>query len=96
MKAETRRRIVIIVTIIALQSLSLVPVGLCQPRTISHYFAGPNHVLAIDYLDGTLAVGTEQGLFVSRNGEIQFYNMSDGLLRTIFVTLFSLMPKLSS
>ena len=75
METERKCRILLIVTIIALQSL--VAVRLCQPTTICHFYTGPNHVLAIDYLDGTLAVGTEQGLFVSRNGETQFYDMSD-------------------
>jgi len=52
--------------------------GYCQDSA-QHYFAGPNTIHAIDYRDGTLALGTNAGLIVVLDGQLLTFTRDNGL-----------------
>jgi len=47
--------------------------------SIESHFAGPNRVLSLDYSEGTLAVGTDRGLFILSEGNVLRFDRNDGL-----------------
>ena len=57
--------------------LSLVETS--QSTEVHTYISGPNRVLSIDYMDGTLAFGTESGLLVIVGDKIIAVDESSGL-----------------
>jgi len=52
----------------------------CNGLQIERYFAGPDEIASIDYKDGTLALGTNAGLVIYRDGQIMLFDEGDGLL----------------
>ena len=76
MRIHKKHRIVLVLAIAALQSF--LTAGPSQ-GAITSYFSGPNRLFSVDYLDGSLAIGSEQGLFVFRDGITQHVGAADGL-----------------
>jgi len=70
------RRLMVVGCLLALGAVAAV---VCQGVSIEAYFAEANRVLAVDYRDGTLALGTSEGLFILRHGRAMRFGRSDGL-----------------
>ncbi|HUT02429.1 MAG TPA: hypothetical protein VM163_00865 [bacterium] len=47
--------------------------------TVEQHHAGPNTIWSMDYKDGTLALATNAGLYVMRNGHLVRFGLHDGL-----------------